>query len=43
MESNHPPQHHQGNGHPIHDQPQPENLAAEQQLRHSSVGVSEPR
>jgi hypothetical protein len=34
---NHRPQHCQGNGHPIHDQPQRENLPADQELRHSSV------
>ena len=39
MESNHRPQHYQGNGHPIHDQPQCKNLPADQELRHASVCV----
>ena len=33
-------QHYQGNGHPIHDQPQCKNLPADQELRHASVCVS---
>ena len=43
VESNHQPQHYQGNGHPNHDQPRRKNLPAEPELHYSPLRVREPR
>ena len=42
VESNHRPQHYQGDGHPNHHQPRRKNLPAEPELHYPPLCVREP-